>query len=79
MNTKTGTTQASDLETLDQAQRATLRRFASENGRRWKNALLQLWETGGDDRHQDGPMLRQIRIQFGPTFITRLTPKQLGM
>ena len=51
---------------------AALQRFAARNGRRWKSALLTLWETGRDDRESDGPLLRQMRTNFGPSFLMKM-------
>lgn len=51
---------------------AALQRFAARNGRRWKSALLVLWETGRDDRDPEGPYLRQFRNNFGPAILKQL-------
>lgn len=46
-------------------QQAALQRFADQYGRTWKSALLRLWSRGGDERHPDGPLLRQVRNDLG--------------
>ncbi|MGF6440439.1 hypothetical protein [Paraburkholderia youngii] len=51
---------------------AALQRFAATNGRRWKSVLLTLWETGRDEREADGPLLRKMRINFGPSFLKKM-------
>ena len=42
--------------------------FKMANGRYWKRALLKLWQEGGDENQ---PYLRQLRNQFGPTWLMR--------
>lgn len=38
-----------------------LTRFAQKHGRNWKSVLYDLWHSGQDAYHADGPALRQIR------------------
>lgn len=47
--------------------REALAKFARENGRSWKAALRDLWESG-----DDAGELRQIRNIVGPTQLSRL-------
>jgi hypothetical protein len=50
---------------------SALQRFAARHGRKWKSKLLLLWETGADSRDVDGPLLRRVRNEFGPTWLGR--------
>lgn len=59
----------SDGPTPEQVQ--ALVRFAGANGRRWKAILMGKWETGKDEREVDGGLLRQVRNNLGPTWLTR--------
>lgn len=59
----------SDVPTQEQLQ--ALVRFAAANGRRWKVILMGKWETGKDEREVDGGLLRQVRNNLGPTWLTR--------
>jgi hypothetical protein len=68
MNTK----RTPDLDDLEPDQRARLIEFRDANGPLWKEKLSNLWWTGRDDRLQDGHLLRQIRNQFGPQWLTKL-------
>ncbi len=53
---------------LSPEQGAALTTFKMANGRYWKRALLKLWQEGGDENQ---PYLRQLRNQFGPTWLMR--------
>lgn len=46
--------------------------YHSQRGRPWKEELLRLWAAGHDTAERDGHLLRQIRDQFGPTWLTNL-------
>jgi len=56
---------------LNTLQLDVLRRFAKQHGRYWKSKLRSAWTSGRDDRMQDGAVLRQIRNDFGPVWLTR--------
>lgn len=58
-----------ELNAPSQAQLAALQRFATRNGRRWKVMLLQAWGSGADEKETDGPLLRQVRNQFGSDWL----------
>jgi hypothetical protein len=56
---------------LTDEQVGALQRFANRNGRTWKSVLHRLWETGADSSDPDGPLIRRIRSEFGPAWLTR--------
>lgn len=58
------------MRTLDDEQHAALQRFADRHGARWKYQLKLAWAAGRDDREEDGALLRQVRNQFGPTWLS---------
>ncbi len=47
--------------------------YHSQRGRPWKEELLCLWAAGHDTAERDGHLLRQIRNQFGPTWLNELS------
>lgn len=49
---------------LTPEQLAALKEYAARHGRYWKNKLSSDWV-----RARDTPLLRQIRNQFGPTWL----------
>ena len=51
------------------AQLAALQRYADTCGRGWKRMLSTAWETGQDAREPDGPLLRQVRNEYGPQWL----------
>lgn len=51
---------------LTPEQLAALREYAAQHGRYWKNKLRSDWALGRDTQ-----LLRQIRNQFGPTWLTK--------
>lgn len=53
----------------NQAQLAALARYATATGRFWKHSLEQAWASGADEREPDGHLLRQVRDQFGPSWL----------
>lgn len=56
-------------ETLSTEQEAAIIRFARDNGRTWKQALGAAWMDGSDANESDGGYLRQVRNQFGPSWL----------
>lgn len=44
-----------------------LRAFAAKHGRTWKSKLIDAWTGWGNI--QDGPILRGVRNEFGPTWL----------
>jgi hypothetical protein len=48
---------------------AALQAFADKYGRRWKTELITRWMNGRDDYEPMGSYLRQVRNQFGPTWL----------
>lgn len=64
-------TKAKERElTLEQLER--LLEFKAEHGRYWKDTLRRMWMNGQDAKQRDGGLLRQIRNNFGPTWLTKL-------
>ena len=55
------------------AQVDALRGFAQRHGRYWKSKLKALWIDGKEERHPDAYLLRQVRNEFGPKWLTRLS------
>jgi hypothetical protein len=51
-------------------QLAALRAYATANGRTWKSKLLHSWETGDTHGQWTAP-LRQVRNNFGPSWLVR--------
>ena len=49
----------------NQVQLASLKRFADEHGRTWKDELSSAWQTGNYHGSKDYGSLQQIRNQFG--------------
>ena len=54
-------------------QLARLQSFAAEHGRNWKSELLGMWLNGRDANQHDGHLLRQVRNQLGPSWLSRFT------
>ncbi|MCX7179593.1 MAG: zincin-like metallopeptidase domain-containing protein, partial [Proteobacteria bacterium] len=52
-------------------QLVAIQAFARKYGRTWKHALLNAWLNGDDAREPCGHYLRQIRNQFGPTWLIK--------
>jgi len=58
-------------------QLAALQAFAKKYGRYWKDALRTAWMNGRDDQEPDGNYLRQVRNQFGPSWLIKFKlPKE---
>ena len=56
---------------LNPEQDARLRAYAAENGKGWKQKLLDQWLNGSDASLPDGHLLRQIRNHFGPSWLDK--------
>ena len=56
-------------------QLAALNRFASANGKAWKDELNNCWQTHGYQRRgvsvEDVSLLQQVRNNFGPTWLSK--------
>lgn len=50
-----------------------LKTYASKHGRSWKQELLNDWLSGKDAHHPNGHLLRQVRNQFGPTWLNKFS------
>lgn len=62
----------SSLDDLNEAQRNRLLQFIEQYGPVWRHQLGHMWWTGDDARAKDGALLRQIRNNFGPVWLTNL-------
>jgi hypothetical protein len=51
-------------------QEAAVVAFARRHGRYWKRELNNAWLNGSDAREPDGHLLRQVRNQQGPRWLT---------
>lgn len=58
-------------------QLAAVRQFRDKYGRGWREGLLNAWMNGRDASEPDGHLLRQVRNQFGPTWLGRVQNKEL--
>lgn len=56
---------------LTGTQLIALQRWARRHGFRWRYHLKAYWERGTDGRFDDAGLLRQIRNDFGPVWLTR--------
>jgi hypothetical protein len=56
---------------LSREQEKALRDFAAKYGRNWKSKLNYKWMSGHDYREEGGCYLRQVRNQFGPSWLVR--------
>ena len=65
----TGDFAAPVLNGPSQEQLAALQRYANSNGRYWKRSLSSAWSSGADERESDAAFLRQVRNQFGPSWL----------
>ena len=57
------------IEGPSQEQLAALQRYATSRGRCWKQELNIAWMNGADAREDDGCFLRQVRNDFGPSWL----------
>lgn len=59
---------ARTLDELNPEQQAAIRRFAAAHGRGWKTLLAKAWSR--DQLVADAVLLRQVRNQFGPRWLS---------
>ena len=52
-------------------QTSALKRFAEKHGRTWKSKLKSAWANGTDSTMEDGALLRQVRNDLGPVWLTK--------
>ena len=64
---------AKQTKELNADQRQALIEFATKHGTRWKSELSDLWM-----RAAAGPLLQQVRNQFGPAWLRSVTVKQIA-
>jgi len=62
-----------------EAQVQALQEFASKYGRCWKSTLVRKWYNGSDDREPNGAFLRQVRNQFGPSWLKKFKLPEGGV
>ena len=60
-------------------QLAAVSAFAVRHGRTWRADLASAWLSGRDATEPDGHLLRQVRNQFGPVWLSRVTRADLGL
>lgn len=51
--------------------------YAERHGAQWKNKLHMAWLTGNDTSEPQGALLRQVRNQYGPKWLTKVTEEEL--
>lgn len=66
LETSSGTKRMPNEEQLK-----ALNAYKAKHGRYWKRDLMNAWMNGSDANEPDGHLLRQIRNQFGPAWLTR--------
>lgn len=64
---------------LSAAQAKAVLRFATEQGRYWKNELRRYWarECLVYVPPEDAPYLRQVRNHFGPSWLNKVKIQQI--
>lgn len=58
-------------------QLAAVAAYAERHGAQWKNKLHMAWLTGNDTSEPQGALLRQVRNQYGPKWLTKVTKEEL--
>lgn len=56
---------------ISNAQFQALKRWANRHGCCWRYRLKQYWARGVDGMFDDAGLLRQIRNDFGPVWLTQ--------
>ena len=56
-------------------QLAAVQAYATKYGEGWKRQLVLAWNQGTDVREPQGHLLRQVRNQFGPTWLSKFKPE----
>ena len=60
---------------LSPAQQAAIDAFAAKYGDKWKHKLQIAWLAGTDTAQPNGHLLRQVRNQFGPSWLGKYKEK----
>ena len=55
----------------NEIQLAAIRYFAARYGRHWKSRLNSMWWSGSDASEVNGAVLRQIRNELGPVWLSK--------
>ena len=55
----------------NEIQLAAIRYFAARYGRLWKSRLNSMWWSGSDASEVNGAVLRQIRNELGPVWLSK--------
>lgn len=61
--------QKDEKQPLSEAQAMALQQFADRHGRTWRRMLIEAWQSGKDERMENGGLLRQVRNYFGPDWL----------
>lgn len=61
------------MGTPNEEQLAAIKAYALHHGRYWKAQLRTDWMNGRDAQRHNGHLLRQVRNQFGPTWLANFT------
>lgn len=69
--------EAREVKTLTPDQARAVLKFAKAEGRYWKTYLQNAWISGRDERMQDGGYLRQVRNDFGPSWLKRVKLEEI--
>ena len=56
---------------LNPDQLAAVQGFADRHGPGWRGQLLDAWLNGSDAREPSGHLLRQVRNQLGPSWLSK--------
>lgn len=56
---------------LSAEQQAAIDAFAAKYGANWKHKLQIAWLAGTDTAQPNGHLLRQVRNQFGPSWLSK--------
>lgn len=62
----------SSLDKLNTEQRARIEEFKTYHGKKWKDVLAEMWWSGKDAQQADDHLLRQVRNQLGPQWLSSL-------
>ena len=60
---------------LSPEQQAAIDAFAAKYGASWKHKLQIAWLAGTDTAQPNGHLLRQVRNQFGPSWLGKYKEK----
>ena len=64
-------TMAEQSKELSTEQQAAIDAFAAKYGASWKHKLQIAWLAGTDTAQPNGHLLRQVRNQFGPSWLSK--------